>query len=196
VARLQAVAILVAMVLLAVFAWLHEHDKRLKHEVESQHRADSLSYDAKQIEGLREALVVVNSEFQRRTKVYAEGQKTLHDSLSSVRTRIGTLLATVDSLLPDGSKHLASDINEACKSQADMIETQLILCDSLRMQAMQLIGQRDTIIWRLQNSRDGYKQQYEDERKRTTPSQFWAPVGKVATFGGIVAVVGRLVHLW
>jgi len=198
-ARLQALAIVVGALLIGGFAWLHEHDKRIEHELESKHRADSLAYDSKQIEGLREALVKINQEYMKQTKLYNDRRRVLNDSLESIGERLSTLLAQADAVVPDGSRHIISEIGTACKTQADMIYTQLVMCDALRQQAIANGERKDTIIWRLQNSRDGYKQMYEEEKKFKTSGGTWATIGKVGTAGAVIgglAKLGQLIHLW
>lgn len=195
-ARLQRVVIAVVVLIGSGFIWLHEHDKRVKAEALNEQRYDELKTADAQIDGLRESLVLINKKYMEDTKRYKDREKVLGDSLKKIDVTVDDLLGQIEKMLPDSSKHLVADVEEACKSRSDLIYTQLVICEGLRQQALAQIGQRDTIIWRLQSTRDGYKQLYESQLKIGNRGGIWATVGKGATGFAVLTGLAKLLHLF
>ena len=195
-ARLQVLGIALGIMLVGGFLWLREHDKRVRFEALSAQQRKTLEFNDKQISGLRESLVQINEKYMERVRQYKSQQKVVDDSTKKLMSKIEELVDQMQQVLPDSSKHLAQDIADVCKAQVGLVSGQLSRCDSLRAEADTLISRRDTVIWRLQDSRDGYKKLYEGEKSQHSRGGAWAVVGKVSALTAVIGAITHFVGWW
>lgn len=194
--RLAWIGAASGIVMVLAFGWMKEHDKTVAERALNDQKARELVADAKTIQQMRTAIVALGKQLQDQTVEYRKREAVVHDSVESLQNEIDRIAHSIQKMLPDSSKELVTRIVEGCRAQASLIQSQLDKCDSLRTQAMNLSERKDTIIFRLEASRNNYKALYESERSQVRPRGPWSTIGKATVFVSVVAVVTKIFHLW
>lgn len=195
--KLRYILILLAALGISGFAWIRQHDELVKIRALAEARSDSLDKAADITDRMRKAVVSLDSAYAARTWEYHKQLAAMNhkrDSLSSEITRLADMIKLA---LPDSAKHLGPEIAEVCKQQADVIYSALVVCESLRKQAIEQVARRDTLNVRLQGERDGYRKLYTtllDSKGVREP--VWAFVGKATATAGVLAVVAKLLGIY